>query len=86
LDLQKAFDTVNHDTLLSKLNTYGVRGVVHKWLNSYLSGRHQFTYVNEVCSAITGITCGVPQGSVLVPLLFMLYNNDINNLVPSGIV
>ena len=71
---------------MSKLNIYGVRGIVHKWFKSYLSGRHQFTYVNEVCSAITDITCGVPQGSVLGPLLFLLYINDINNVVPSGIV
>ena len=71
---------------MSKLNIYEVRGVVHKWFKSYLSSRHQFTYVNEVCSAITGITCGVPQGSVLGPLLFLLYINDINNVVPSGIV
>ena len=68
------------------ITIYGVRGIVHKWFKSYLSGRHQFTYVNEVCSTITDITCGVPQGSVLGPLLFLLYINDINNVVPSGIV
>jgi len=72
LDLQKAFDTVSHKILLQKVNNYGVRGIVLDWLNSYLSGRKQFT-VNNCDSEITTINCAVPQGSVLGPLLFIIY-------------
>ena len=83
LDLQKAFDTVNHEILLHKLFNYGVRGVVHEWFKSYLSDRQQFTVVAGAHSGMAKITCGVPQGSVLGPLLFLLYVNDIANAVPN---
>ena len=82
LDLQKAFDTVNHEILLYKLYNYGVRGIAYEWFSSYLSDRYQFTCVNSVCSDLAKISCGVPQGSVLGPILFLIYVNDIANAVP----
>ena len=81
LDVQKAFDTVNHKILLHKLNN-GIRGIVLDWFNSYISGTNQFTTANKCNSEITSINCDVPQGSVLGPLLFLIYVNDICNAVP----
>jgi len=70
LDLQKAFDTVQHDILLSKLNNYGVRGVVHDWFRSYLCMCRQYTVLGAAKSDMSFVNCGVPQGSVLGPVLF----------------
>jgi len=81
LDLQKAFDTVNHDILLYKLSNYGIGGVVYQWFKKYLSDRKQFISVAGVSSEIGSISMGVSQGSVLGPLLFLLYVNDIHKAV-----
>ena len=80
IDLKKAFDTINHDLLLRKLECYGIRGVSHKWLSSYIKSRKQYVNYNNVDSKLMDITCGVPQGSILGPILFILYINDLCNV------
>ena len=76
IDLEKAFDTVNHNILCDKLNYYGLRGNVNSLIQSYLSNRRQFVSIDGVDSKTLNITCGVPQGSSLGPLLFLIYIND----------
>ena len=75
--ISKPFDTINHNILLQKLNYYGIRGTTLNWFCSYLTNRNQYTKIDCCSSSLNNITCGVPQGSLLGPLLFSLYINDI---------
>ncbi len=76
VDLEKAFDTVNHKILCEKLNYYGLRGNINKLIQSYLSNRRQYVSLNGFDSEVKNMNCGVPQGSSLGPLLFLIYIND----------
>ena len=83
LDLSKAFDTINHDSLLHKLTKVGFSSSSINWFQSYLSDRTQVTCVADSSSSAKHVSVGVPQGSVLRPLLFIIYTNELSSVVNS---
>ena len=79
IDLSKAFDTVDHQILISKLKNYGIEGNNLNWFKNYLQNRKQYLILNKYETSFGSIKCGVPQGSILGPLLFLIYVNDLCN-------
>ena len=86
IDLQKAFDTVNHEILLEKLKHYGIRSKQNDWFRSFLTNRKQYVSMEGFFSQTKIVKCDVPQGSTLGPLLFLIYINDLANAVKNQFI
>ena len=85
LDLSKAFDIVNHNILLEKLKAYGIQSENLKWFRSYLSNRKQFILFDDFKTEVKVVKCGVPQGSILGPLLFLIFLNDLRAVLSENV-
>ena len=85
IDLQKTFDTVSHEILLEKLKNYGIRSKQNDWFRSFLTNRKQYVSMEGFFSQTKIVKCGVPQGSTLGPLLFLIYINDLTNALEKSI-
>ena len=85
IDVKKAFDSIDHKIILSKLVNYGVEHDALKWFDSYFSDRHQKCLVNGKLSDALAVTCGVPQRSLIGPLLFLIYINDLPNCLTKSV-
>ena len=82
----QSFEVIDHKILLDKLNHYGIRSIANNWLQNYLANRQQYVQLENSKSSPKPIKCGVPQGSILGPLLYLIYVNDIENSCDSNIL